>query len=369
METLKRIVVTGGACALKTTGLIRIMERLENQGWRPVLIPEVASLIFSGTGRPDFDDRADILKYQKAILETQINLENTFAKLADKPKSVILTDRGALDGKAFVTPSEWQAILDDLNLNEVGLRDRRYDAVVHMVTTADGAPEAYKIEGLRNETPAQAIEQDRRLQQAYLGHGHLKIIDNSTNLEDKLVRLETEICRILGVPEPLEIERKYLIHNHLDTLPAQCVTSLIEQTYLTSTEDERRVRKRTQNGNSVYTLGLKRFVGQGTRIEKEKFLTGSEYHGLLNTEKDAERDTIRKLRHCFIHQGRCYELDQYLDQYKGLWILEVEVENLTDPVFLPEWARDSIEVTDVPAYSNYGLARRKTHQTQPERCV
>jgi CYTH domain-containing protein len=98
-------------------------------------------------------------------------------------------------------------------------------------------------------------------------------------------------------------------------------------------------------------------VGQGTRIEKEQFLRGSEYIALLAKESDPERETIRKLRHCFIHNRRCYELDEYLDQLAGLWMLEVEVESLDAPVSLPHWT-EGIEVTDDPMFGNYYLALR-----------
>ena len=52
---------------------------------------------------------------------------------------VILIDRGLLDGSAYVSRMEWEAIMDDLKMSLVMLRDNRYDAVVHMVTAADGA--------------------------------------------------------------------------------------------------------------------------------------------------------------------------------------------------------------------------------------
>lgn len=59
-------------------------------------------------------------------------------------------------------------------------------------------------------------------------------------------------------------------------LPQVHAASLIEQTYRTSNQDERRIRKRTQNGSALHTLGLKRKAGQGTRVEKEQFHRGSE---------------------------------------------------------------------------------------------
>lgn len=43
--------------------------------------------------------------------------------------------------------------MDELNMTTVMLRDNRYDAVLHLVTAADGAEEFYgKIEA-RYETP------------------------------------------------------------------------------------------------------------------------------------------------------------------------------------------------------------------------
>ena len=49
---------------------------------------------------------------------------------------VLLIDRGLLDGKAFVDAGSWQALMDDMQMNELVVRDRRYDAVLHLVTAA-----------------------------------------------------------------------------------------------------------------------------------------------------------------------------------------------------------------------------------------
>jgi hypothetical protein len=44
-----------------------------------------------------------------------------------------------MDGSAYMSPLNWQALLDEMTLNTIILRDRRYDAVIHLVTAADGA--------------------------------------------------------------------------------------------------------------------------------------------------------------------------------------------------------------------------------------
>ena len=61
-------------------------------------------------------------------------------------ESVILIDRGVLDGKAYVSQGQWQALLDDFGVSEKQLRDNRYDAVLHLVTAAEGAEQFYITE-------------------------------------------------------------------------------------------------------------------------------------------------------------------------------------------------------------------------------
>jgi hypothetical protein len=57
---------------------------------------------------------------------------------------VVLCDRGLMDGSAYVTSEEWNALLNDLgDLTTVQIRDNRYDAILHLATAADGAPEFY----------------------------------------------------------------------------------------------------------------------------------------------------------------------------------------------------------------------------------
>ena len=72
----------------------------------------------------------------------QIALEESFldiGQMVTQQHVVILIDRGLCDGSAYVEQEDWQALMDDLNMNLAMMRDNRYEAVVHMVTAADGA--------------------------------------------------------------------------------------------------------------------------------------------------------------------------------------------------------------------------------------
>lgn len=44
-----------------------------------------------------------------------------------------------MDGSAYVGPDVWQTVLDEGGWTPTLLRDKRYDAIIHMMTAADGA--------------------------------------------------------------------------------------------------------------------------------------------------------------------------------------------------------------------------------------
>lgn len=67
-----------------------------------------------------------------------------------------------MDPKGYMDDNTWQAVLDESGWNSVYLRDKRYDAVIHMVTAADGADKFYTLENntARYEDVPTAIKVD-----------------------------------------------------------------------------------------------------------------------------------------------------------------------------------------------------------------
>lgn len=60
-----------------------------------------------------------------------------------------------------------------MSMTTVDMRDNRYDAVIHLVTAADGAEDFYtsQVDGEpRYEDVKEACEKDELLRQAYMGH-------------------------------------------------------------------------------------------------------------------------------------------------------------------------------------------------------
>jgi CYTH domain-containing protein len=245
----------------------------------------------------------------------------------------------------------------------------RYTAVVHLMSAARGAPDFYTLanNAARSESTEQAALIDERLEQAWLGHPHLTIVDNQTEFADKVRRALSAFSRVLHIPEPLEIERKYFVRTY--TVPPVHVAVEIEQTYLIPDAidtdrglfvEERRLRKRTLDGVSTYFYTTKRDTGDlGVRIEKERQIELGEYERLIK-QRNPSTATITKTRYCFPFGGRQLELDVFHGALTGLVLLEVELSNIDDSVVVPpEW--DVIDVTGNKEFSNGKLSLKQSY--------
>ncbi|MBE6751373.1 MAG: hypothetical protein E7556_02490 [Ruminococcaceae bacterium] len=360
---LTKIVITGGPCAGKSTALSRIQEEFTELGYTVLFVPETATELINGGVAPWTCKTSD--DFQKFLMKLQIEKEKIFELAASSmpsEKVLLVCDRGMLDNKAYMLQDVFSQALSELNLNEVEIRDN-YDAVFHLVTAADGAVEFYTTANntARTETPAEAIELDRKLLSAWTGHPHLRVIDNSTTFDNKIKKLIAEISSFLGEPEPLEIERKFLIeYPDIDWLENSfnCKKIEIIQTYLKSGEKEEiRVRQRGLNGNYIYFKTIKRKVDELKRIEIEKRLSKDEYLTLL-MEADTEKRQIRKNRYCLMSDNQYFEIDVY-PFWNDKAILEIELSDENAEIVFPEQIKIIKEVTDDDNYKNASLAKIK----------
>ena len=99
MNNIKKIVLTGGPCAGKTTALVRIIEHFSGLGYKVFTIPEVPTM-FTQAGMNYLTDNAKFFyEGEKATLQIQLALEDSMMRMAetiDKPV-IIVCDRGAMD--------------------------------------------------------------------------------------------------------------------------------------------------------------------------------------------------------------------------------------------------------------------------------
>lgn len=188
-----KFVITGGPCAGKTEAIKIIKQELTNKGLKVIAVPETATELISSEITPWEVGRN---KFQFLLLERSLNKEITAEKAAESfdQDVVIIYDRGLLDGKAYMQAEPFMDELKKYNEDEKTVLDR-YNAVFHLVTTANGAEEFYTLANneARTESIKDAIKLDDRLIDIWSNHKNFKIIDNSTNFELKMERLLKEI--------------------------------------------------------------------------------------------------------------------------------------------------------------------------------
>ena len=360
--SITKIVITGGPCAGKTTGMSWIQNAFTERGYTVLFVPETATSLISGGVAPwTCGSNVD---YQKCQMKLQLVKEQLFehaARSMDAEKILIVCDRGALDNRAYMNDAEFAEVMEYVGENEVELRDG-YDAEFHLVTAAKGAAEFYTTanNAARIESVEEASALDDKLIAAWTGHPHLRIIDNASDFEMKMMRLISEIAVVLGEPRPFEIERKYLIEypdiDMLENLP-NCQKVEVIQTYLKSENGtELRIRQRGRRGHYIYFETRKEPVSSVKRIEVERRLSKDEYLERL-MDADPERRQIRKDRYCLTENGRYYEIDIY-PFWSDKAILEIELMSPDEEIQFPSMLKVIREVTDDENYKNAALASR-----------
>ena len=359
-NNINMIVITGGPCAGKSTAMSWIEKEFTQKGYTVLFIGESATeLINSGVNYTTCKSR---INFQIPLTRMQMEKEKIYYDAARKMdnKVLIVCDRGLLDSKAYLSELDFQYLMKLLNTNEIELRDN-YDAVFHLVTAAKGAEEFYTLENnkARMESAKEAVVADDKIISAWTGHPHFRVIDNSTNFEEKMRRLIGEISAFLGEPEPYEIERKYLIEypniKELENME-HCEKVEIIQTYLLSdNDDEVRIRQRGRDGNYIYYKTIKRKVSDVKRMEIERRLSKEEYLTLL-MNADPNYRQIRKTRYCLTYDKTYYEIDVF-PFWDNKAMVEVELKDENDKVEFPKFIKIIKEVTSDENYKNHSLAK------------
>lgn len=375
-----KLCLTGGPGAGKTEICNYLSQILEERGYHIFFVPETATELILNGIRPC--SHIPLLDFQNFVLDKQLAKEKLYddlAKYYPEDKILIFYDRGIMDACAYVDKATFEKMLATKGLTFSDVY-AHYDAVLHLVTAADGAEEFYQWNdpskedtgnnAARSESPEEARTKDKKTLDSWIGHPHLRVFDNSTNFNGKVKRVVEEVFALLGEPIPKEIERKFIIKKpskeELEALGCVSKTNII-QTYLKSENPkvERRVRQRgtKQDGfNFYYTEKID--IGTGERIEQENKITPNEYIGYL-TEADTTLHQISKVRRCFIYDKKYYEMDIYpfSNEYA---ILEIELNDINEKINLPPLTFIK-EVTDDKAFRNHSLAHTLTFENLIEK--
>ena len=366
MPDIKKIVLTGGPCAGKTTALVKIIDYFSGYGYKVFTIPEVPTLYSTGGWNYLTPNRDLYFEGERAILTTQLALEDQFQKLAEvctKPV-LIVCDRGTMDISAYMKPEEWETITSMAGTNTNELRER-YDAVLHLVSAADGAEQYYttatnatRYEQANEEGLRIARELDKKVIKAWTGHSHLRVINNHDDFEAKLKRVLKEISSVVGLPQPVQEERIFRVEI-IGEIP-ECSVSDITQTYLVAEPGcEVRLRRREWSGGKVVNLHRsKKRISDTEIIETERQVDNNLYEQMLQ-QADPYRATIRKKRQSFIWKGQFFEIDTFLSPVDNLVMMETKGLAEQETVKFPPFIKVIEDVTGNSKYLNYNIALRK----------
>lgn len=362
MNTIKKIVLTGGPCAGKTTALVKVIEHFSSLGYKVFTIPEVPTLFTQSGMNYLTKNEKFFFEGEKATFLTQIGLEDSFTRMAETINQpvIIVCDRGTMDISTYLSPEFWNRIISEQGYTNTQLR-ARYDAVLHLVSAADGAEQFYttannaqRLEKADEEGLQIARELDKKIVSAWKGHPHLRVINNHEDFNNKLNRVLKEISNVLGIPQPIEEERKYIVK--LTGEIPNSIDSDIVQTYLTGEPNtEIRLRKRRFEEKEVYVHTTKKRISESEQIETERQINQNLYESLLQ-QADPYRQTISKHRKSFIWKGQYFELDIFEAPRKDLMILETKGVAKQESVKFPPFIQVLEDITGNTNYYNYNIA-------------
>ncbi|RHZ26653.1 hypothetical protein DYB37_006407 [Aphanomyces astaci] len=333
-----KFVLTGGPCAGKTTSLDRLSSYFRDL------------------------KATDVLNFQWQILSTQIALEDAFMSLAKDTNCpcVILCDRGAMDGSAYMSPDQWEELKVLHDLDTVTLRDTRYNAVFHLVTAANGAESYYSLENnsTRSETLQQAIDADNRLCHAWVGH---------PKFFSKMQRLISTAANLTGLPSTVKTAKKYLLTSLPPSWPIHVEEFEVEKVYLSvlpttdeGTKDYDFVRCRTQYGLPSYGMTTVRYLEDSDEpVHLKRVLSAREYGYAVRHRKDHTRLVIKQRRICFLWNNQSFNIHWYKEpaSIANQGIVHVQASDSETPVSIPDFLDISEELSKShPYYSAYNIA-------------
>eukprot|EP01062_Namystynia_karyoxenos_P058638 TRINITY_DN50159_c0_g1_i1.p1 TRINITY_DN50159_c0_g1~~TRINITY_DN50159_c0_g1_i1.p1 ORF type:complete len:520 (+),score=193.58 TRINITY_DN50159_c0_g1_i1:151-1560(+) len=361
-----RIVLTGGPCGGKTTALSTIAERLRSLSLQVFTVPENATLFANaGAGFPATSHKAHQQTWETSRMICQMEMENAFIRVARSSgrPTAIICDRGVMDAKAYMDEPTWQKLLAEMGWEERRLRDERYDMVVHLVSTAIGAPQYYCNTVYRHENTAQAAELDHKIKRVWGAHPTRAEVDNSTGYDDKVARVVTTICRFIGVDAPGASTAvfRYTLKPSFAALrelprPSEEHRTLLIFLQKSTPDNYQCIRMHRREGAApTFVFGQK-----STEMHTECPMTEKEFVALLGLHNQC-RAALDMKKRVWVEGGHFYEASIH----DAFMLLQIEVERSgpaasVEAPELPGWLRPHIaeDVTGNSEWDFFAISHR-----------
>lgn len=320
---IKRIVLTGGPCAGKSTSLEMIEKHLREKGYIVYTIQESATELINSGIKPFGENKIDLIKFQEIILKYQLDKEALIESVAktnfENRDIIIIYDRGIIDNKAYIGQEVFDKLLNKYNLNEIELLDK-YDLVIHLESAAKSSGYTRENNKARNEDKETAIEMDTKTFEAWKYHRNLVRVSCYDSFDEKQEIIKKIIDNNLD--KNLKIQNKYLIEKYKYTIDDEIL--YIKQHYLDIDNIyEYRLRKLTfKRIISYYFTVQKKCNGGVSLIVFDQKIKKCEFEKLM--EFNVVKKTISKIRKYVVFDDIKYSVDIFED---GKIILESDNNN------------------------------------------
>jgi thymidylate kinase len=301
-QRIETIVLEGGPCAGKSTGIPRIKKHFKGLGWMVLVSSEVPTRLVN---EHDYVPGENITTsaFQELVLGEVIRQETELlerARTSGHEKVLILCDRGRFGGLGYTEKHEdfYTMAKEKFGLGKNALF-RQYSGCVFLQSPAVDAPEVYLKhmkgnEARREDSVEKAVRQNFLSLDACVGVSRMFIVDNSTDFDGKT-------ARVIGVIEHMlagvEYEKKYvpISPRSLGRWPTRrtllgsgvhFMELAITQGYLTVGEADvaqgvttRRLRTESLGGDPepLYIFTLKGEKKEGGGSERESFISEVEH--------------------------------------------------------------------------------------------
>ena len=308
----------------------------------------------------------EAIQFQSSLMRLQIFLEDItleYASATSNKPVVIFCDRGLMDGKAYVSEAVWQAIMDEMGWNEVYLRDSRYDAVIHMVTAADGAEKYYDLDTneARYEDIEKATQVDKLIQKNWSGHSQMCLIDNDiSSFDEKVNKAERMVLNLLGIPQTTIFNCKYLIYPfEKKEISVPFEEFEVEEFFLKCNENQQaKLIKKGNYSAFIYTLETKDFE-EDQVITRRRQVNAREFLHFFQERLDESKIVLEKERTSFMYKNQHFIIDTFKNVDGQPSLLRIETEVKSELIAKPEFLKYCREVTDEENYSTFNMSDKE----------
>lgn len=187
---MKKILITGGACAGKTTVLELIKKHLIDNDYNVKIIEEVPTKLISEKITPDEIGK---MKFQELVIKKQIDNEKNC-----NYDGVVIFDGSPIDSMKFITKEEFDTFVHKYNTDFEKIING-YDGIIFLETVAKDFPELYSNENnkARLTDIDLAIIRNDKLFNIYNSSSNIYLIKSDKDIENKKKKVIEVIDKIV----------------------------------------------------------------------------------------------------------------------------------------------------------------------------